>query len=609
MSMLPKKIGNYRVVTQLGQGGMARALLAIRLGQGGFQKLFVVKQLRVDLCDDPEYIEMFLDEARLAALLNHPNVVQTHEIGEDTNSHYISMEYLEGQSLGRIWQKVVRAQGLEFPLCLSVRVISEVLLGLHYAHELTDLGGNALSLVHRDISPGNIFITYDGQVKLLDFGIAKISGRGNTKIGVLKGKLSYMAPEQAMNATLDRRTDIFAMGVLLWEAIAGRQLVPRSETEPVTFHNRMEGGWESIRSVKPEAPSELLLICEKAMAVDPNDRYTDAKEMRVALLDYLANSDEKQSAESLGQLVAGLFKTERAKVAQAVTDTIASEKQSTAGLPVSSDLPTKNTGYSVGAPTPIQLSANAPLPRAEDSGVDIQIISGGFSEEQSSTELRRKTRGYWPIALLAVVAAGGAAFAITRGDTVEPASAPAKTAATSQLQPALATSIDASAEKPVRTDKPAEVSFIVRVSPESAIIKLDGEIISNPFSGKRVQTAETHQLLVSADGYETESHSINFEKDGEWDISLVQLPTGTGTNISKTGGRRRSSNSTQKKQRLAERSEFDRKQREAEQERQRLAKIKAKAERDKLPPKTKMGDILPTKKKKSRVIDRDNPYE
>lgn len=578
---------------------MARALLAIRIGQGGFQKLFVVKQLRVDLCDDPEYIEMFLNEARLAALLNHPNVVQTHEIGEDTSSHYISMEYLEGQPLGRIWQKVFREKR-GFPLEQSVRVLSEVLSGLHHAHELTDLHGNALSLVHRDISPGNVFITYAGQVKLLDFGIAKTSASGNTEIGVLKGKLSYMAPEQAKNEGLDRRTDIFAIGVLLWEAIAGRRLVPRSEVEPVTFHNRIAGNWESIREVKPDAPSELVLICERAMAVEPEDRYQTAKEMRAALVEYLKYSDGDQSAESLGKLVAELFEGDRAKVAKAVTDTIANDK-ALAGKGMNSDDPTNLIDYTAASSTPVSLGKGLEsiTLESEDSGVDIQIITGESPIIDDKAGLRR----YWPFALVGV-AALVTLFVLTRGDDA----ATSQPVAVSEPQ---SPSIDASSRQPVRTEK--NINLSVSVSPADAIIKLDGEVLSNPFEGKRLQTSDAHQLEVSADGYKAESRIVRFQEDGKWEIALVPLAATPLPPTVKTGGKERNNFRKRERDRREEvdqKVESARKKQEAELERQRLAKLKAQSDRKNSKTTTKMGDDLRKNKQiDTRVIERDNPYK
>ncbi len=606
--MLPKKVGQYRVIAQLGQGGMARALLALHQGEGGFQKLFVVKQLRVDLCDDPEYIEMFLDEARLAALLNHPNVVQTHEIGEDTDSYYILMEFLEGQSFGRIQQKFLSTQGRRFPLSHSVHVISEVLLGLHYAHELADLHGNALSLVHRDISPDNIFITYDGQVKLLDFGIAKVNDRGNTKVGILKGKLSYMAPEQAMNHSLDCRTDVFAMGVLLWEAIAGRQLVPRNEPEQVTFHHRVQGSWKSIHSVSPDAPSTLLKICDKAMALDPDERFQNAKGMRVALLDYLRNREESQCAESLGQLVGGTFKTERETVTKAITDTIASEQRFATNVGESSDAPTESIGNIATALTTIRelpdlSSLLVAISDTDESEVDSPTVSLHASGSQPAIETEPKKRRYWPVAVLAV-AAITAYIALTRSSNQRP------DAADTTLATSPNTRLDPSNISPndfLRTDMIPEVRFVVRVSPASATIKLDGEVLTNPFLGKRHRTAKAHQLLVSADGFETESITIHFQEDKEWDITLAQSSSTNDTNNSVQKERRRNFRN-RKRQTRVKNPPIARKRKLAVRERVQLVNIKART-KDQLTKRPRMGDMLSTSPKNPQSIDRDNPYD
>src|SRR5260370_1330933 len=185
--------GKYKLLAELGRGGMANVYLAVARGPSGFNKLVVLKSLRSDLAGDPELLSMFWEEARLAARLNHPHVVQTYEVGEYAGRPVIVMEYLEGQTLANVLQ---RAKG-QMSLALHLRVIIDSLEGLHHAHELTDFAGKALGLVHRDMSPQNVFITFDGQVKVLDFGIAKVvNSQAQTSTGVLKGKVKYMAREQ-----------------------------------------------------------------------------------------------------------------------------------------------------------------------------------------------------------------------------------------------------------------------------------------------------------------------------------------------------------------------------------------------------------------------------
>src|SRR5260370_910736 len=190
--------GKYKLLAELGRGGMANVYLAVARGPSGFNKLVVLKCLRSDLASDTELLAMFLDEARLAARLNHPHVVQTYEVGEYVGRPVIVMEYLEGQVLSSLVQRAQSNNAL--PLSLHLRVIIDALEGLHHAHELTDYDGKPLGLVHRDISPQNVFVTFDGHVKVLDFGIAKAAtSQSQTATGILKGKVKYMAPEQMLN--------------------------------------------------------------------------------------------------------------------------------------------------------------------------------------------------------------------------------------------------------------------------------------------------------------------------------------------------------------------------------------------------------------------------
>ena len=280
-----RTVAEYRLLASLGKGGMARVYLALSQKRFGFAKLVVLKILRDELDAEEGFVEMFVQEARLAARLNHPNVVQTYEVGEDAGRHYIAMEYLEGQPLSAV---VSRLGAEALPLELTLRVLCDALEGLHYAHELQDYDGTPLGLLHRDVSPQNVFVTYTGQAKILDFGIAKTSSSSRTAHGIVKGKSGYMAPEQARCAELDRRCDLFAVGVMLWEALAKRRLVLRTDDDIVAISRRAAGSDPSILEVAPEAPPELAAICDKAMASRIEDRYATAAELRDALEAYLA---------------------------------------------------------------------------------------------------------------------------------------------------------------------------------------------------------------------------------------------------------------------------------------------------------------------------------
>jgi serine/threonine protein kinase len=224
-----EQLGKYRRVATLGQGGMGTVFLAFAHGVGQFRKLLVVKELLPELTGKEGFIEMFLDEARLAARLDHPNVVQTFEVGHEGGRYFLAMEYLDGQPLSALIERMRERGGL--PLPVHLQILSEVLAGLQYAHELCDYDGRPLAVVHRDISPHNVFITYHGQVKIVDFGVAKAANASAlTHPGVFKGKFGYAAPEQILGGPVDARADVFSVGVMLWQAIAGRRFAEPTPT-------------------------------------------------------------------------------------------------------------------------------------------------------------------------------------------------------------------------------------------------------------------------------------------------------------------------------------------------------------------------------------------
>ena len=278
--------GRYELVAKVGHGGMADVFLGVAGGTGGFRKLLVVKRMHPELLEEEQFRDMFLDEARLAARLNHPNVVQTQEV--DTSSDgvpYIAMEYLEGQSLDKIVRESMRAEK-PLTLKLTIPIITGVLDALHYAHTVTDFDGTPLNVVHRDISPGNIFVTYEGAPKLLDFGIAKAATQvAETRTGNIKGKLSYMAPEQARSENLDGRADIWSTGVVFWECLAKRRLF-RDSSDLETIRRVLAGDVPPLDDLDDDVPLELVDIVDKALTVDRSERWEDAAAMRDALTDW-----------------------------------------------------------------------------------------------------------------------------------------------------------------------------------------------------------------------------------------------------------------------------------------------------------------------------------
>ncbi len=314
--------GKYRLIAELGHGGMAEVFLAIASGPAGFNKLLVIKQIRDQLADDPEFLGMFLDEARLAARLNHPNVVQTNEVGEDGRRYFIAMEYLEGQPLNRIAQRLAKDGRLT--LAMHVRILIEALAGLHYAHELTDFDGTQLQVVHRDATPHNVFVTYAGQVKVVDFGIAKALGSSSeTRTGVLKGKISYMAPEQALGERVDRRADVFAVGMMLWEALAGRRPF-KGQNDVVILQKLVAGEIPRPSTVRDNIPELLEAICMKALAHNRADRYATAEEMARALEAALDKLGLRAQLRDVGDLVTRAFADERVRIRSVIEAQMAS---------------------------------------------------------------------------------------------------------------------------------------------------------------------------------------------------------------------------------------------------------------------------------------------
>ena len=309
--------GKYQLFASLGRGGMADVFLAVARGQMGFNKLAVIKRLRQALAEESAFRTMFLDEARLAARLSHPNIVHTYEVGEQGGVYFIAMEYLEGQSLNKVLKEALRRKEVIEPE-VGARIIADALGGLAYAHALADYDGRPLGIIHRDVSPHNIFVTYDGHTKLVDFGIAKAAlSSTETEVGVLKGKVAYMSPEQAMGGRIDQRADLFAMGIVLWELIA-RQRLMTGESAANTLHKLMNEPIPRLSRAVPGIDPALEAIVMRSLEKDPNYRFQSAGEMRDALDDWLRSRPRQTRQEDVSRKMLGLFGTVREEVQRQV---------------------------------------------------------------------------------------------------------------------------------------------------------------------------------------------------------------------------------------------------------------------------------------------------
>jgi serine/threonine-protein kinase len=298
--------GRYQLLKRIATGGMAQIYLARQTGPEGFEKLLVVKRILPHLAENAEFVRMFLDEARIAARLNHPNIVQIFDLGAQDGTYFIAMEYIHGEDVRRVWKHAAN-RGTQMPIPLVCRVVMDACAGLDYAHKKTDAAGKPLGIVHRDISPQNILVTFEGGVKVVDFGIAKAADQATvTRSGVLKGKYSYMSPEQANGQRLDFRSDIFALGVVLHELLSGQRLFKRAN-DIQTLHAVTSCEVFPPSEANPEIPTDLDALVMRALAKEPAHRYQDAIQLQVALEDWLIRHRQPSSSAHLAAFMQELY--------------------------------------------------------------------------------------------------------------------------------------------------------------------------------------------------------------------------------------------------------------------------------------------------------------
>ncbi|MBA3452508.1 MAG: protein kinase, partial [Deltaproteobacteria bacterium] len=301
-------LGRYEVIRHLASGGMADLLLARARGLEGFERHVVIKRIRADAEDDQAFIDMFLVEARLAGALHHHNIVQVHDIGEENGKPYFAMEYVHGEDLRRLLALVVQ-KGEQIPFPVVVTIVTAVARALHHAHEQQGADQQPLGIVHRDVSPANIVVGYDGNVKVLDFGIARAAmRRTETQAGMLKGKAPYMAPEQCTGAAIDRRSDVFGLGIVLYELVTARRLF-KSDNDFSTMTMVVNGSFPKPSTIRKDLPPDLERIILRALARDPGSRYQTAEQMFVALEQLALSAEWRTSASALATYLQQLFGT------------------------------------------------------------------------------------------------------------------------------------------------------------------------------------------------------------------------------------------------------------------------------------------------------------
>lgn len=297
----------YRVVEKLESGGMAEVFRAESEGLQGFRKQVAIKRVLPHLSEKKKFIAMFLDEARLSAQLSHSNCVQVFDIGVGDNAFFIVMEYVDGANLKGIAESV-KKQGKDFPVPAAAWVAHEICKGLSYAHELTDQNGMPMNLVHRDMSPPNVLVTKYGEVKIVDFGLAKASSQlEKSEPGIIKGKFSYLSPEAALGQEVDKRTDIFAVGIILWELLAGQRLF-LGDTDFQTVKKVQVAQVPPISQINRKVPPELERIVNKALAKDMLARYGTSRELGQDLSRFMFSYGEPISSYDIATIVQGTMR-------------------------------------------------------------------------------------------------------------------------------------------------------------------------------------------------------------------------------------------------------------------------------------------------------------
>lgn len=484
-----QRLGKYDLIAKLGRGGMADVYLAVARGAvEGFRKLVVLKVLHENLSEDPIYVDMFTREAKLAARLTHTNVVHTFTVGQEDGRFCIIMEYLDGVSLAAVVKRAAQMPMYERLTLLGAVV--RALAGLHYVHEFQDYDGTHRSLIHRDIKPANIFITFDGQVKVLDFGVAKMTAtnRELTASEVVKGTVQYMAPE-ALDITrpVDRRVDVFAAGIVAWELVQGTKFWQGYDHLHV-LRFLASGQLPPLDGIDG-TPERLIQICRHATSVTPDARPATALELKIELEAFLTEYGIPHGTEDLAQIVRRLYDDLRTRRTQAIRERLeAFDRQQP--LPPSTLLATDSSSLTSLSPPPLHGEARHSMTTAPR-----------LAPPQEDSRSRRRS-SIWAVAFGVPVAAA-AVFGVTR------------------FGPWSSTEKNTSPETPAITNS-SMYSIQIKARPATAALTLDGAPLpGNPATIiGRPADPSSHQLTLSAPGYLDRTVQLALDRPGDYEFVL-----------------------------------------------------------------------------------------
>jgi len=524
----PKQFGKYYLIEKIAVGGMAEIYKAKTFGVDGFEKILVIKRILPHCAADKDFIQMLTDEAKLSVLLSHANIVQVFDLGKIGDDYFIAMEYIHGVNLRDV---MYRCRELQKPMPqeISVYIISEICKGLDYAHRKTSATGEPLNIIHRDISPQNILLSYEGEVKIVDFGIAKAAMNiSHTMAGILKGKIAYMSPEQAMGKTIDHRTDIFSAGILLYEALTNTKLFTGESQFEVL---------KKIRTTKidasklpPSIPDPLKSIIAKALAYRPEDRYKNAGDMQIDLTKYLYSTYIDFSPRKLAAFIREMFAQELKEEQIKRARTAALESQTTS-MSVEEGARQIEIVHRETSVTPLEGTRELPkIPEERLETMITPIVPEVVEEEitakkekKAAVVARKKKRH--PIAaaltLLAIILAVYAAFKYTP-----------LTFLVNVWDRIIATKEAEKAAAPALPTKPAEIkpeltgTLNIITEPPGAAILIDGKTTGavSPATIEKLALNTDIKITLSKPEYQDFEQVINLKSSEPQKISAVLLP-------------------------------------------------------------------------------------
>jgi serine/threonine protein kinase len=462
-----RRFGKYHLIYRFASGGMANLYLGRLLGADGFERLVAIKIIHDHLSQKPEFTKMFVDEARLISRIFHPNVVQVIDLGKVARSYFIAMEYVDGESVAALLRRT------RPPLRVATRIVAHTAAGLHSAHELQDQEGKLFNVVHRDVSPHNILVAYNGAVKVVDFGVARARGSlHTTKDATFKGKYGYMAPEQVTaRSKVDRRADIFALGIVLWELTMHRRLF-KAETDAETVGLVLECKIPRPSELIKGYPEQLEAIVMRALQQDPGDRYQTAMELQEDLERFISDSGDPVLQNDVGKLMGKVF-ADRIKKKKKYLDRHADDEEGS-------------------------------IPEADL----LTSLSDRLVEMETADKHRRRMLWIGGAATGLAVALV-VALVVMLGSGPDPAAAKGTPARTKKV-----------ATLPKKKAEPAAVSVRIVASPAGATLTVDGKPVKNPYSVTGPPQQREVKVVASAPGHRPKTITVDLAQGGRWVVDL-----------------------------------------------------------------------------------------